>query len=143
MLTPTAHISLSAAGMLSADGKCKTFDKDANGYVRGEGVGAIFIKPLAQAEVDRNPIYAVIRATAENHGGRVTMLTAPNPKAQAELLFEAYDKAEIDPTTVGFIECHGTGTSLGDPIEIQALKNPFPICTKNISILFQPIHTVA
>ncbi len=125
MLTPTAHISLSAAGMLSADGKCKTFDKDANGYVRGEGVGAIFIKPLAQAEVDRNPIYAVIRATAENHGGRVTMLTAPNPKAQAELLFEAYDKAEIDPTTVGFIECHGTGTSLGDPIEIQALKKSF------------------
>lgn len=125
MLTPIAHISLSSAGMLSVDGKCKTFDKDANGYVRGEGCGVIFIKPLAKAEADGNPIYAVIKATAENHGGRVTMLTAPNPKAQAELLTEAYDKAQIDPTTVGYIECHGTGTSLGDPIEIQALKKAF------------------
>jgi len=125
MLTPVAHISLSSAGMLSVDGKCKTFDKDANGYVRGEGVGAIFIKTLADAERDGNPIHAVIRATAENHGGRVTMLTAPNPKAQAELLFEAYDKGGVDPATVGYIECHGTGTSLGDPIEIQALKKSF------------------
>ncbi|RSZ60405.1 SDR family NAD(P)-dependent oxidoreductase [Massilia atriviolacea] len=125
MLTPIGHISLSSAGMLSVDGKCKTFSKDANGYVRGEGSGAIFIKPLAQAELDGNPIYAVIKSTAENHGGRVTMLTAPNPKAQAELLVEAYEKAQIDPSTVGYIECHGTGTSLGDPIEIQALKKAF------------------
>lgn len=125
MLTPVAHISLSSAGMLSVDGMCKTFDKDANGYVRGEGSGAIFIKPLAKAEADGNPIYAVIKATAENHGGKVTMLTAPNPNAQAELLLEAYQKAQIDPATVGYIECHGTGTSLGDPIEIQALKRSF------------------
>ncbi len=125
MLTPVAHISLSAAGMLSVDGKCKTFNKDANGYVRGEGAGAIFIKPLARALADGDPIRAVIRATAENHGGRVTNLTAPNPKAQAELLIEAYGKARIDPGTVGYIECHGTGTSLGDPIEIQALKKAF------------------
>ncbi|ATQ76795.1 hypothetical protein CR152_21450 [Massilia violaceinigra] len=125
MLTPIGHISLSSAGMLSVDGKCKTFSKDANGYVRGEGSGAIFIKPLAQAEADGNPIYAVVKSTAENHGGRVTMLTAPNPKAQAELLVEAYEKAQIDPATVGYIECHGTGTSLGDPIEIQALKKAF------------------
>ena len=125
MLTPVGHISLSSAGMLSPDGKCKTFARDANGYVRGEGAGAVFIKPLAQAEADGNPIYAVVRASAENHGGRVTMLTAPNPKAQAELLAEAYGKAGIDPASVGYIECHGTGTSLGDPIEIQALKNAF------------------
>ena len=125
MLTPIGHVSLSSAGMLSPDGKCKTFDKGANGYVRGEGVGAILIKPLAQAERDGDPIHAVIRATSENHGGRVTMLTAPNPKAQAELLVEAYTKARIDPATVGYIECHGTGTSLGDPIEIQALKKAF------------------
>ncbi|UXY16137.1 SDR family NAD(P)-dependent oxidoreductase [Chitiniphilus purpureus] len=125
MLTPVGHISLSSAGMLSTDGRCKTFDKDANGYVRGEGSGAILIKPLDRAQQDGNPIYAVVRATAENHGGRVTMLTAPNPKAQAELLLEAYDKAQIDPATVGYIECHGTGTSLGDPIEIQALKKSF------------------
>jgi polyketide synthase PksN len=125
MLTPAAHITLSLAGMLSTDGKCKTFNKDANGYVRGEGAGAIFIKPLAKAEADGNHIYAIIKATTENHGGRVTNLTAPNPKAQAELLTEAYEKAQVDPATVGYIECHGTGTGLGDPIEIQALKKSF------------------
>ena len=125
MLSPAAYISFSMAGMLSPDGRCKSFDKRANGYVRGEGSGAIFIKSLAAAEADGNHVYAVIKATAENHGGRVTTLTAPNSSAQAELLVEAYDKAQIDPTTVGYIECHGTGTSLGDPIEIQALTRGF------------------
>ncbi|MBO9699918.1 MAG: SDR family NAD(P)-dependent oxidoreductase [Sporocytophaga sp.] len=125
MLTPAAHMSLASAGMLSRDGKCKTFDKRADGYVRGEGSGAILLKPLAMAEADGDHIYAVIKSIAENHGGRVTTLTAPNPNAQAELLVEAYEKAHIDPTTVGYIECHGTGTSLGDPIEIQGLKKAF------------------
>ena len=125
MLSPAAYISFGTAGMLSSDGKCKTFDKGANGYVRGEGCGAIFLKPLAAAEADRNHIYAVIKATAENHGGRVTTLTAPNSSAQSTLLVEAYERAHIDPTTVGYIECHGTGTSLGDPIEIQALSKAF------------------
>jgi polyketide synthase PksN len=125
MLTPAAYISFGMAGMLSNDGKCKSFDKRADGYVRGEGAGAIFIKPLAMAEADGNHIYAIVKATAENHGGRVTTLTAPNSVAQSELLIEAYEKAQLDPTTVGFIECHGTGTSLGDPIEIQALTKAF------------------
>ncbi|HEX9984336.1 MAG TPA: SDR family NAD(P)-dependent oxidoreductase [Thermoanaerobaculia bacterium] len=125
MLSPAAYISFSMAGMLSPDGKCKTFDKSANGYVRGEGCGAIFIKTLAAAEADGDHVYAVIRATAENHGGRVTTMTAPNSVAQTELLIEAYEKAHIDPSTVGYIECHGTGTGLGDPIEIQALSKAF------------------
>lgn len=125
MLTPAAFISFGAAGMLAEDGKCKTFDERGDGYVRGEGSGAIFIKPLAMAEADGNSIYAIIKATAENHGGKATMLTAPNPQAQSELLVEAYEKAQIDPTTVGYLECHGTGTSLGDPIEIQAMKKAF------------------
>ncbi|HEU4886753.1 MAG TPA: SDR family NAD(P)-dependent oxidoreductase, partial [Thermoanaerobaculia bacterium] len=125
MLSPAAYISFGMAGMLSGDGKCKTFDKGANGYVRGEGCGAIFIKSLAAAEADGNHIYAVIKSTAENHGGRVTTLTAPNSAAQSELLIEAYEKAHVDPTTVGYIECHGTGTTLGDPIEIQALTKAF------------------
>lgn len=130
MLTPAAFISFGAAGMLASDGQCKTFDERADGYVRGEGSGAIFIKPLSKAEADGNHIYAVIKATAENHGGRATMLTAPNPNAQADLLVEAYDKAQIDPTTVGYIECHGTGTSLGDPIEVQAMKKAFSVLYK-------------
>lgn len=125
MMTPAAHISFGMAGMLSSDGKCKTFDKDANGYVRGEGSGAIFLKPLSQAEADNDQIYAVIKSTSENHGGKATMLTAPNPHAQAELLVEAYEKGNIDPASVGYIECHGTGTSLGDPIEIRALAKCF------------------
>ena len=125
MLSPAGHISFGMAGMLSGDGKCKTFDKQANGYVRGEGCGAIFLKPLSVAEAEGNHIYAVIKATAENHGGRVTTMTAPNSSAQAALLVEAYEKAQIDAATVGYIECHGTGTSLGDPIEIQALTKAF------------------
>ncbi|MEA2491981.1 MAG: polyketide synthase PksN, partial [Acidobacteriota bacterium] len=125
MLTPAAYISFSSAGMLSPDGKCKTFDKSANGYVRGEGCGAIFLKSLAAAEADGDHIYAIVKATAENHGGRVTAMTAPNPAAQTELLIEAYEKGQVDPATVGFIECHGTGTPLGDPIEIQALTKAF------------------
>ena len=125
MLTPAGHISFSSAGMLSPEGKCKSFDKSANGYVRGEGCGAVFLKSLAAAEADGNHIYAVIKATAENHGGRATGMTAPNPSAEAEVLIEAYEKGEVDPTTVGFIECHGTGTSLGDPIEVQALGKAF------------------
>jgi acyl transferase domain-containing protein/SAM-dependent methyltransferase len=126
MITPTLTISFSkAGGMLSEDGRCKTFDKSANGYVRGEGVGAILLKPLAQAEADGDNIYAVIKGSAENHGGHATSLTAPNPNAQAQLLINAYEKANIDPSTVSYIEAHGTGTSLGDPIEINGLKNAF------------------
>jgi polyketide synthase PksN len=125
MLTPMAYISFGMAGMLSSDGKCKTFDKRANGYVRGEGCGAIFLKPLSVAEADGDHIYAVVKATAENHGGRVTTLTAPNSAAQTALLIDAYEKGQIDPATVGYVECHGTGTSLGDPIEIQALTRAF------------------
>ncbi len=125
MLTPAGHISFGAAGMLADDGKCKTFDSRANGYVRGEGSGAILIRPLEDAIADGDHIYAVVRSTAENHGGKATMLTAPNPSAQADLLVEAYEKAEIDPRSVSYLECHGTGTGLGDPIEIQAMKKAF------------------
>lgn len=125
MVDPSAYISFGKAGMLSSDGKCKTFDKNANGYVRGEGSGAIFLKKLSAAQADGDQIYAVIRGTAENHGGRAPSLTAPNPNAQAELLIEAYTKSGLDPRSIGYIECHGTGTSLGDPIENQALKKAF------------------
>ena len=125
MLTAAGHISFGAAGMLADDGKCKTFDSRANGYVRGEGSGAILIKPLDKAISDGDHIYAVIKSTAENHGGKATMLTAPNPNAQADLLIEAYEKAEVDPRSIGYLECHGTGTSLGDPIEFQAMKKAF------------------
>ena len=125
MLSPGGHITFAMAGLMSGDGKCRSFDKSGTGYSRGEGCGAIFIKPLSRAEADGNHIYGVIKATAENHGGRVAMLTAPNASAQSALLVEAYEKARVDPATVGYIECHGTGTSLGDPIEVQGMTKAF------------------
>ncbi|MEH6633682.1 MAG: SDR family NAD(P)-dependent oxidoreductase, partial [Halopseudomonas aestusnigri] len=125
MTTPEAHVAFAKAGMLSVDGRCKTFSAQANGYVRGEGCAMLVLKDLETAERDGDTIHGVILASAENHGGRATSLTAPNPKAQATLLKKAYLQAGIDPRTVGYIEAHGTGTELGDPIEINALKAAF------------------
>ena len=125
LLTPTLHITGSKTGMLSHDGRCKTFDKRANGYVRGEGVAALLLKPLSRAKAEGDEIYALIKGSSVNHGGHGTSLTAPNPAAQAKLLIRAYEGAGIDPTTVTYIETHGTGTSLGDPIEISGLKKAF------------------
>ncbi len=122
IITPTLFISFSKVGMLAEDGQCKTFDKNANGYVRGEGAGAILLKPLSKAIEDRDHIYAVIKGTAENHGGHANSLTAPNPNAQAELIINAWKNAGGLPS---YIEAHGTGTSLGDPIEINAIKKAF------------------
>lgn len=125
LLSPIPYVALSKNGMLSPDGTCKAFGQDANGYVRGEGVIAMMLKPLRQAEADGDPIYAVIRGSAENHGGRTNSLTAPNPNAQTELIVEAWTQANIDPRTISYVEAHGTGTSLGDPIEINGLKRAF------------------
>lgn len=125
IVTPDGHISFSKAGMLALDGRCKTFSNQANGYVRSEGVGMLFLKKLTDAERDGNHIYGLIRGTAQNHGGHANSLTAPNPKAQTELLTNAYMKAGIDPRTIQYIETHGTGTELGDPIEIDSLKLAF------------------
>jgi len=122
LASPTLFISFNKAGMLSIDGSCKTFDEKANGYVRGEGSGAVFLKALEDAEKDGDFIYAVIKGSAVNHGGRANSMTAPNPNAQAELLIKAYREAGIPFDTVTYIEAHGTGTPLGDPIEINALK---------------------
>jgi polyketide synthase PksN len=125
IISPETQISFNKAGMLCQDGRCKTFSSKANGYVRGEGVGMLFLKKLDAAERAGDHIYGVIRGSAENHGGRGNSLTAPNPKAQAELIKAAYTRAGIDPRTVGYIEAHGTGTELGDPIEINGLKSAF------------------
>jgi polyketide synthase PksN len=125
LLSPGAFLAFGKAGMLCEDGRCKTFDARANGYVRGEGVGAILLKPLSRARRDGDHIYAIILGSGENHGGRVQSLTVPNPNAQAQLLQDVYARAGIDPFTIGYIEAHGTGTSLGDPIEINGLKKAF------------------
>ncbi len=121
MLSPEVTIHFTKTGFLAPDGRCKTFDAGADGYVRGEGAGVVVLKPLAQALADGDPIYAVLRGSAVNQDGRSNGLTAPNPQAQEAVLRQAYRDAGISPGKVGYVEAHGTGTSLGDPIEAQAL----------------------
>ena len=125
LITPDLFIAFGRTGMLCEDGRCKTFSDQANGYVRGEGVGILILKPLHRAEADGDHIYGCIISSAENHGGRANSLTAPNPNAQADLLKVAYRQAGVDPRTITYIEAHGTGTPLGDPVEINGLKNAF------------------
>lgn len=109
------------AQMLSPDGLCKSFDKDANGYVRGEGGGMMLLKPLAAAKADGDNILAVIKGTATNQDGKSNGITAPNGEAQKKVIAAALRDAEVSPQEVSFIEAHGTGTALGDPIEVNAL----------------------
>ncbi|MBF0443826.1 MAG: hypothetical protein HQK54_18100, partial [Oligoflexales bacterium] len=123
--SPLLFISFSKLGLLSKDGRCKSFDKDADGYARSEGVGTILIKPYSRALADGDRIYALIRGSAENHGGRVSSLTVPNPIAQAKLIEKAWERSGVDPTTATYIEASGTGTLLGDSIEINGLKKAF------------------
>ncbi|MGH9348896.1 MAG: beta-ketoacyl synthase N-terminal-like domain-containing protein, partial [Vicinamibacterales bacterium] len=118
-------IAYARAGMLASDGRCKAFDAGSNGYVRGEGAVLFFLKPLANARADKDRIYATIIGSAMNHGGRAAGLTAPNPRQQAALLTSAWRAAGITPDRLGYIEAHGTGTALGDPIEIEGLRAAF------------------
>jgi len=125
LVSPFGHVAYSKAGMLSKDGRCKTFSSNADGFVRSEGVGVLVLKAVSQAECDNDHIYGVICGSAENHNGRSNTLTAPNPVAQTQLLASAYRNAAIDPQTVTYIETHGTGTQLGDSIEIDSIKSAF------------------
>ena len=123
--TPTRYIQMSQLGMLSPTGQCRTFSSDADGYVRGEGAGVVLLKPLTKAMVDGDRIYGVIKGSAINHGGKARTITSPNVYAQAQVIRSAYINANIAPNTVSYIESHGTGTPLGDPIEINALKRAY------------------
>lgn len=124
-LHPSNFIELCAQGMLSPDGRCKSFGAGANGFVPGEGVGAVLLKPLSRAVADGDHIHAVITSTAINHGGRTNGYTVPNPKAQAALIRRALDRAGIDGRSISYVEAHGTGTELGDPIEVSGLAQAF------------------
>ncbi|WP_441286888.1 SDR family NAD(P)-dependent oxidoreductase [Sorangium sp. KYC3313] len=123
--TESRFLAFRSAGMLSKDGVCRTFDARANGYLRGEGAGAVLLKPLRDALRDGDYIYGVIKGGAINHGGRTRGLTVTSPAQQRQLLIDAYRDAGVHPDTVGYIETHGTGTSLGDPIEFLGLKQAF------------------
>ncbi|OBH16421.1 beta-ketoacyl synthase [Mycolicibacter sinensis] len=121
ILSPALAINFSKARVMAPDGRCKTFDADADGYVRGEGAGVVVLKPLSKALEDRDPIYAVIRGSATNSDGRTNGLIAPSGRAQESVLTEAFRRAGLPAGAVQYIEAHGTGTSIGDAIEANAL----------------------
>ncbi|WP_106793599.1 SDR family NAD(P)-dependent oxidoreductase [Aquimarina sp. Aq78] len=125
MCEPTKSIAYKESNMLSIDGKCYTFDERANGYVRGEGAVMFLLKPLKKAIADNDNVLALIKSTAVNHGGYSGGVTVPNPNKQKQLIEEAYTKANIGIQDVSYIEAHGTGTSLGDPIEVLGLTKAF------------------
>lgn len=122
MITPDGFIGFSQAGMLSPDGRCAAFAASANGFVRGEGAGVVLLKPLTQALADGDPIHGVIVGTSLNQDGHTNGISLPSPEAQAQLVRDACADAEIDPTQIGYLEAHGTGTAVGDPIEATALS---------------------
>lgn len=136
IISPEVMISLSRVGFLSPDGRCRTFDASASGFVRGEGCGVVVLKRLADALADGDNVLAVIRGSAVNQDGRSNVLTAPNGQAHREVVRLALKNAGVSPEQIGYIEAHGTGTMLGDPIEVEALaeaigqrpNNPDSVC---------------
>ncbi|OBA59287.1 polyketide synthase [Mycobacterium sp. 1100029.7] len=125
LLTPGTSIACSRWGMLSPEGQCKTFDAGADGYVRSEGAGAVVLKRLSDAQRDGNRILAVVRGSAVNQDGASSGVTVPNGPAQQALLRQALTSAKLTPADIDYIEAHGTGTPLGDPIELDSLSKVF------------------
>lgn len=122
ILTPDLSVSFSRGKMMASDGNCKTFDANADGFVRGEGCGIIVLKRLADAIRDGDNIQAIIRGSAVNQDGLTNGLTAPNGPSQQAVIRQALEKAGVQPNEISYVETHGTGTALGDPIEVNSLK---------------------
>jgi acyl transferase domain-containing protein/NADPH:quinone reductase-like Zn-dependent oxidoreductase len=125
ILLPDNSICYSRARMLAADGRCKTFDAAADGFVEGEGCGIVVLKRLSDAIADRDQIVAVIKGSAVNQDGPSGGLTVPNGPSQEAVIRDALARGGVDPARIGYVEAHGTGTSLGDPIEVRALGGVF------------------
>lgn len=125
LISPEITINHSRSRMLSADGRCKTFDARADGFVRSEGCGIVILKRLSDAQADGDRILSVIRGTALNQDGRTSGLTVPNGPSQQAVIGQALANGKVDPAQVSYVEAHGTGTSLGDPIEVKALGEVF------------------
>lgn len=124
-LTPESYMSMCEAGMLSPDGQCKAFDNGANGFVPGEGAGALVLKRLKDAEADRDHIYGIIIGSGINQDGKTNGITAPSAKSQMDLERDIYETYGIHPESISYVEMHGTGTKQGDPIELEALSTVF------------------
>ncbi|TAN48270.1 MAG: methyltransferase, partial [Methylococcaceae bacterium] len=125
ILHPAHLVCLADLHMLSPGGRCRSFGAGADGFVDGEGVGAVLLKPLAQALADGDAVWGVIKGSALNSGGRTTGYTVPSPEAQGRLVAAAVAQSGIAPADIGYIEAHGTGTALGDPIELAGLRAAF------------------
>lgn len=122
---PNKYVMLAQNNFSSSTGRCVSFGEGGDGYVPSEGVGAVILKPLAKAIEDGDHIYGVIKAIEANHGGKTTGYSVPNPNAQTDVIVRALESASINPETINYIEAHGTGTALGDPIEITSLTNAY------------------
>ncbi|WP_439596798.1 SDR family NAD(P)-dependent oxidoreductase [Falsiroseomonas sp.] len=121
-LHPLKFVGLRAGGFAASDGRCRSFAEGGDGYVPSEGVGAVVLKPLAQALADGDVVHAVIRGSAVAHGGRTNGFTVPSPARQAEVIAAAMARAGVQPAEISFVEAHGTGTALGDPVEVAGLS---------------------
>jgi acyl transferase domain-containing protein/NADPH:quinone reductase-like Zn-dependent oxidoreductase/acyl carrier protein len=134
LLRPELTMSICKASMLSPEGRCKSFDASANGYVRSEGAGVVLVKKRVDAQRDGDPILAIIKATGVNQDGQTIGITVPNGESQKKLLKQSLGRAGISPEEIQYAEAHGTGTAVGDPIEVNALgellgaRNPGDVC---------------
>lgn len=128
---PNKYLLLSQGKFVSTKGRCESFGKGGDGYVPGEGVGAVLLKPLYKAIIDGDHIYGVIIGSMLNAGGKTSGYSVPNPAAQGDLIKKTIEKAGIDARLISYIEAHGTGTSLGDPIEITGLTKAFRYFTRD------------
>ena len=125
ILAPGMTIAMSLQGALSLEGSSKSFDASADGYARGEGVTALYVKRLDEAIREKNPIRAVIRSSASNADGRTNGMAMPNPEAHKAVISQAYNSAGLDMSETAMVEAHGTGTKIGDPLEVKAIADCF------------------
>jgi len=125
LLSPEHFIALSTMNALSVDGRCRTFDASSDGFGRGDGCGVLVLKRLSDAERDKDKIWGLIKGTAINQDGKSNGFTAPNMKAQVEVIQTALAQAGLSPEDIDFVEAHGTGTPIGDPIEIEGIQNAY------------------
>ncbi|MET1255422.1 SDR family NAD(P)-dependent oxidoreductase [Aliikangiella maris] len=122
---PSKYLTLSQGNFAATDGRCRSFGEGGDGYVPGEGIGVVILKNSQQAIADGDKIEALIKSSAVNHGGKTHGYTVPNPNAQAEVIKQAITQSGVDATQINYVETHGTGTALGDPVEISGLQNAF------------------
>lgn len=125
IISPTMTQHMTQQGVLSPEGSCKTFDAAADGYARGEAINAVYIKKLDDALRDGDPIRAVIRSTFQNCDGKTAGMTNPSSQAHEDMMRAAYKIAQLPVSQTAFVECHGTGTAVGDPLETVAIGNVF------------------